>query len=406
MGPAFQGIRVLEICSMVPGPFCSRILADLGAEVVKIEPPQVGDESRYAGPFPGDQEDASSSFLFHYLNVNKFGITLEVAQPEGRAVLGELLQKADVLVIDFPPRDLKKANLDLQQIARDHASLIIASITPFGLTGPHADYNAYYLNTYHSGPDGYLNPSGRLANKLYPDREPLRAGGYYGEYQAGAVAAVSVVAAIYSRNFSGKGALLDISKQEALMSLDPGDIVQYANGSGMRTRFGRIALYLGGLTECRDGFWVLQLHFDRQWEALKKCMENPQWAQDPRFDTVEGRHQHRGDLERLIEEWARSHTKQDIYHRLQQAEVSAVPVLTPTEVLADEQLKSREFFMDGAMPSVGRVPVASLPFRPPFSHSPAARQAPSLGQHNGRIYQAWLGYPESKIKSLEASGVI
>ena len=406
MSQPYDGVRVLELCSMVAGPFCARLLADLGAEVVKVESPIIGDETRRLGPFPQNRVDPDSSFLFSFLNTNKFGITLRVADPGGRDVLTMLLQQADVLIIDYNTQQRNEAKLNLEQISRENPRLVITTITPFGMTGSRADYKAYYLNTYHSGPDGYLNPSGRLANALYPNREPVRAGGYYGEYQCGLTAAVGTVAALYERSFSGNGHIIDMSKQEALVNLDPADVIRYANSRFLRTRFSRIPLYVGGLARCKDGFWILQLHFDRQWESLKKCMREPAWSDDPRFQTVEGRIEHRDELEGLIDEWAMGHTRKELYHMLQEAGVAAAPVLNPTEIVSDSQLKARGFFVETEVPGAGRVPMPSLPFKASEFRHTVARPAPRLGQHNRQVYRQWLGYQGQDIASLEGSQLI
>ena len=180
-----QNVSVLEISSFVAGPYCTRLLSDMGANVVKIEPPDEGDPARQRGPFFHDITNPEHSLLFLYLNVNKRSVTLNIGTSRGRQILTNLVSMADLLVEDLSPEQRKFYDLDFSTLHDVNPSLIVASITPFGHTGPHSDYKASYLNSYHSGGDAYIMPGGQLQDEKFPNREPIKGAGYIGEYQVG-----------------------------------------------------------------------------------------------------------------------------------------------------------------------------------------------------------------------------
>jgi crotonobetainyl-CoA:carnitine CoA-transferase CaiB-like acyl-CoA transferase len=413
---ALGGIKVLELCSFVAGPFCAKLLADMGAEVVKIEPPDVGDEARRRGPFYRGEPGMDSSLLFMYLNTNKQGITLDVSAPTGKDMLLELLKKADLIIEDMPSDRIETLGLDYESLHRANPQLVVTSITPFGRTGPYKDYKSYYLNTYHAGGDGYLLPGGRLADQLYPEGEPIKAGGYLGEYQAGLSAAVATIATLLGRTLDGQGRHIDMSKQEALINLNSADFCLYPNRDYQETRRNRhLAHYTGGLYRCKDGFWEFLVPSQRHWEAMVKVMGEPAWTLEERFATQESRYAHRAEIDELIEEWALGHTREEIYHSLQGQGVACGPVYSTEEVLQDPQMEYRGFFVDMEFPhrddlgneARGNLKTPSAAYK--LSHTPFSRirrPAPSLGQHNAEIYGDWLGYGGRELSELRRRGVI
>ena len=221
-----NGVKVVEWASMVAGPSCGKLFADQGAEVVKLEPPE-GDEARRRGPFARDYPGLDRSLLFLYLNTNKLGVTLKIERPTGKRILLDLIKQADIFIVDQPPAYLEELHLDYQHLKELNPGLIVTTITPFGWTGPYRDYKSYYLNAYHAGGDGYMLPGGQLAASLYRDREPIKAGGYIGEYQVGISAAAGTVSAFWERLDTGTGGHVDVSKQEAMMHLNSSDIALY-----------------------------------------------------------------------------------------------------------------------------------------------------------------------------------
>ena len=406
-GSALEGVKVLELCSFVAGPFCAKLLADMGADVIKIEPPHGGDQARRRGPFYKGQSGLDTSLLFIYLNSNKRGITLDVSTPKGKELLLALVEGVDLLVEDLSASEGVKLGLDYSSLHRVNPQLLVTSITPFGRSGPYRDYKAYYLNTYHAGGDGYLLPGGRLAEELYPEREPIKAGGYLGEYQAGLSAAVATVAALVGRVLDGRGQHIDVSKQETLINLNSADFCLHPDRGVMWTRRGRhFPYYVGGFYRCKDGFWELLIPSQRQWEALVSVMGQPSWAMDERYATHESRLAHRQEIDERIEGWAMGHTREEIYHGLQQQGCPAGPVYSTEELLQDQQMEYRGFFAELEHPYIGKYRAPSAAYK--LSRTPWAfrRPAPSLGQHNVDIFGGWLGYDGGSLSQLRQKGVI
>ena len=406
-GSALDGMVVLELCSFVAGPFCAKLLGDMGADVVKIERPGSGDESRARGPFYRGQPGPDASLLYIYLNSNKRGITLDVTSIQGKEIFLELAKRVDLLVEDLPTRLACRLGLDYPSLQGINSKLVVTSLTPFGSSGPYRDHKAHYLNTYHAGGDAYLSPPGRLADQLYPDREPLKAGGYLGEYQAGLSAAVASMAATMGRLLDGQGCHIDVSKQEALVNLNGADFCQYPDRGISGGREGRhLSGYIGGLYRCKDGFWEILVTNQRLWDAMVGVMGRPSWSEDERFATFESSVAHREELDGRIEEWAMGLTREEIYHSLAQAGCAAGPVLSTEEVLRDRQMEHRGFFAEMDHPRIGKYRAPSAAYM--FSHTPWAfrRPAPSLGQHNEEIYGGWLGCDREEQERLRREGVI
>jgi CoA:oxalate CoA-transferase len=400
---ALAGIRVLEYCQMVAGPYCTKLLADLGAEVIKIEKPGVGDESRKRAPFLNDIPHPERSGLFLYLNTNKLGITLNIENSAGKKVFTELAKESDVLVEDTPPGMMRKLGLDYKVLREINPKLIMSSITPFGQTGPYSDYKAYHLNTFHSGGEGYLTPAWMGTGYLH--RPPLNQGKYVGEYESGISAAVATLGALYRQRLSGLGQSIDVSKQQALIALNPRELACYPNDGWLVSRATR-TLRFGGIIPCKDGYVELDLYEEHEWQALVTLMGSPEWTKDERFKDRLSRAKHGIELNQLIEEWMKHHTKEEIHHKGQALGCPVAPYSTTKEVVNSGQMKARGFFVDIDHPEAGKFRYPSAPYK--FSKTPwrADHPAPLLGQHNEEVYCQRLGYSKQELIQLRNAGII
>jgi CoA:oxalate CoA-transferase len=395
---ALAGLRVVELSGMFAGPYCTKLLADLGAEVVKVEEPAQGDPARRAGPFPQDIPHPERSGLFLYLNTNKLGVTLNVATASGRRLLRELLRDADILVEDLPPGGADALGLGYEALAAAYPELIVTSITPFGSSGPYRDWRTYHLNLYHgSGHSSFIYQDPREAAK-----GPVVGGGYIGEYDVGMAAALAALAAVLGRSMTGRGQHVEVSKLEALVALERVDITRFANDPTPVRRVGMI----GGLVCCRDGYVIITAAQNRQWEALVEVMGNPVWAQEENCRDEISRSLHRGEIQPYVEEWAAQYTAEDIYRRCQDAGVPAGPVRTVADVMAWEQARHRGFVTEIEHPEAGRLEYPTAAYL--FSETPwrAERPAPLRGEHNDEIYCGRLGYSRRDLVRLSAAGVI
>lgn len=398
---ALEGVKVLELCQLVAGPYCTKLLADLGAEVVKIEEPGGGDAARSLPPFLHDIPDSEGSGLFLYLNTNKFGVTLNVATATGKDIFLELVKQADILVEDNPPQWMAERGLGYQSLKEINPRLIMTSITPFGQSGPYRDYKAYPLNVFQFGGEGYLTPGG-VENT---GRPPLKVGRFLSEYDSGLSAAIAILAALYWRGESGSGQRIDISKQESLMALNRMDMVRSANEGEVITRAKQGVPY-GGALPCRDGYTVFITWESVQWDRLVAFMGNPEWANDDKFKDYAGRYQHGELLNALLTEWLVNHPKEELYHEGQAAGVPFAMVYTSKDLVDSEHLKARGFFVEIDHPRTGKVKYPSAPYK--FSETPwqVKRPAPLLGEHNEEVFVRWLGHPREEMAKLGPAGVI
>jgi len=399
---ALDGIKVVEYCSFVSGPYCTKLLADLGAEVVKIEPPGEGDEARKRGPFLHDSAHPEQSGLFLYLNTNKLGITLNLDSAAGKNILKRLIASADVFVEDKPPGKMKELGLDYDVLKEINPRLVMTSITPFGQTGPYRDYKAYYLNTYHASGAGYLLP---IASPNL-DREPIKGPGLIGEYDAGLSAAVAVLGALYWSGASGCGQYIDISKQEQLTALEKMDLSRYYDEGTSPTR-GPSGRPAPALVRGKDGGYILlQAPRDNQWQGFLEVMGHPEWAKDEKFSTEDGRRSHAAELSVRMSEWAKGYTTNEIFHKVQNAKSPAAPVNSLEQLLNSPQMEARGFLTEIEHPVAGKFKYPSSPYH--FSETPwrAERPAPLIGQHNEEIIVNRLGYTKQDLVALKQAGVI
>jgi len=378
-------------------------MADLGAEVIKIEPPGIGDEARRRGPFPDDILHHERSGLFLYLNTNKLGITLNLDSATGRDILKQLIASTDILIEDFPPGKMGELGLDYDRLKEINPRLIMTSITPFGQTGPYRDYKAYYLNTYHASGAGYLLPIG--SPNL--EREPIKGPGFIGEYDAGLGAAVATMGALYWCGTSGLGQYIDISKQETLMALDKMELVRFHVDGENPSRGPSVAWVPPKPIRTKDnGYILIDTGRDNQWRGLLELMGNPEWANDERFNTDQGRHEHIGELRERVAEWAENHTLDELFHEIQRKGSPSAPVNSLEALLNSSQIRARGFLTEIDHPVAGTLEYPSTPYH--FSKTPwsVERPAPLLGQHNEEVLSRYLGYTQPDLVKLREAGVI
>lgn len=387
---------------MVCGPYAAKLMADLGAEVIKVEEPARGDVARSRGPFLHDVPHPERSGLFLYLNTNKKSITLDIRKPTGRKVFKQLIKGADILIEDNPLGVMKGLGLDYDTLKAINPLLIMTSVTPFGQRGPYSHFKAFHLNVYHAGGDGYLLSSG----PAFRDREPVKGGRFLGDYEAGVAAAGATMAALYARDALGSGQHVDVSMQEALISLNRGVLTRYPNEGVLESRSTRQYEW-GGILPCKDGYVLLQaFNEEHHWTGLVEIMGNPEWAKDEKYKTKVSRAQNRDELNAHIIEWMKDYTMDEIYHGGQARRVPVGPFYTPADVVNSEHLKARGFFVELDHPEVGRLRYPSMPFQLSGTPVGEGHGAPLLGQHNEEIYCRRLGYSQEDLIKMRGNGII
>jgi len=392
-----EGVRVLDLGSHVSGPFCAKLLADYGADVIKVEPPDVGDVARRAGPFAGDDPHPEKSIPFLYLNTNKRGITLDCGSKTGRLVLNTLLPKIDVLVENCPPKEARSFEIDYATLSRVNPALVVTSITPFGQTGPYRDLAATDIVTcalsglmYHSGDS---------------DREPLRNALDQSLYVAGANAAAATLAALFQRLSTGLGQHVDVSVAECLASHLVQAVPYYSYMGAIK---GRRPVRSSGFEElmpARDGYVVPSVQGSQPWSVVASLIGSEE-LQDERFATGSGRIEHGEELKQLLIDGLAHWDRKPLFEASGERRLVFGMAQDAGDLYECPQLKERAFFVDVDHPVAGpaRYPgsgpkLLGLDFE-------IERPAPLLGQHNAEIYRDELGYTSEDLVNLRASRVI
>jgi len=376
---ALDGIRVLEVGRGVGAAYGAKLLADLGADVVKVEPPD-GDPARARGPFAGGVPHPERSGLFLYLNANKRGIALDLRQPRGRDAFDRLVAGADLLVHDVHPTEMAAHGLVWDRIHALNPRLVMTSISPFGATGPHAHWRATDLVSWCAGGVATLN-----GDPAHPELPPLRAFGQQAGFQAGLNAAIPSLAALFARLTTGRGEHIDVSVQESLAAILELTFEFWPYCGLVASRLGAKPIQPLCFMECRDGWIFLCCVEEHQWREFVKIMGDPEWAAMELFENRLARGANFDALQALLQEWCREQSVQELYEAAQRARVPFAPVSTMGDLLDSPHLRARGFFAAIDHPAAGAVTVPGAPYR--FSATPwtLRRPAPCLGQHTAEV---------------------
>jgi crotonobetainyl-CoA:carnitine CoA-transferase CaiB-like acyl-CoA transferase len=401
---ALADLRVLDLTHHIAGPYCTKLLADYGAEVVKIERPDGGDPARRYGPFPHDQPHPEKSALFLHLNTNKRGITLNLKTAAGREMFTELVRRVDVVVENFSPRVMPSLGLSYDTLARVNPRLVMMSISNFGQTGPYRDYKAQDILLYAMG--GPMHQTG------VAEREPIKMAGNLMQYHGGTMAATATLVGVYGAQVQGSGQHIDVS----LFETHAGTVDRrstfltayaYAGEEIHRPGSGSQGMLPRGIYPCQDGYVCIHVT-NEWWTRLAQMLERPELLTDSKFATPAARMnaEHQGDFDAIFYPWLLEHTKQEIMERAQAARVLATAVNTPEDVLKDRHFQAREFFVEVSHPDAGCVRQPGPPFRMTESPWRIRRCAPRLGQHNEEIYSGMLGLSREELMVLREQGVM
>lgn len=401
-GCALAGFRIIEYGDLVSASYAAKLMADMGAEVVKIENPVGGDTARQRGPFPGRVSHPEKSGLFLYLNTNKRGITLNLETQRGQEIFQHLVTQADLFLHNVHPTRMPALGLDYERLAQLNPALVMTSITPFGLSGPQSHYQAYDLTLWNAGGLCYLNGGGPGSEDL----PPLKVFGQQAGFQAGVHAAMASLGALFARVRDGLGQHVDFSMQECLMAISEfaGIMPAYANQIVVRFT-GNKAIRPLDIMECKDGWIYLCCVEEHQWKGFVDIMGNPEWATEPLFATRLDRAENWDALKLFLEPWVKEQTVQELYHKAQARRIPFAPVSTMGDLLESEHLKVRGFFAEIAHPQAGTFPYPTAPYN--FSTTPwtLRRPAPCLGQHNAEVYGE-LGVGAREMEQWRREGVI
>jgi len=389
-----DGVRVLELANYMAGPFAGMILADLGAEVIKVENPQGGDFSRQTAPFV---QGESAGFIA--LNRNKKSITLNLKAERGRALLFELVKTADVLIENFRPGTMHDLGIDYDVLERINPRLIYSSASAFGQTGPYSQRAG--LDLILQGMSGLMSITGE------PGRPPVKVGVPIADLTTALFGAVSIVAALRVRDRTGQGQQIDLSLFESAIALEVWETSSYFASGEVPEPLGSAHRVSAPYQAVRtsDGHITIGATSPRNWTAFCAALGLEHLEHDVRFATVSARRQRYQELAALIEEVTRSQPSQHWYRRLEQAGVPCGILNRIDQVVADEQVAARDFVLDLPHTKLGSVRVTGSPMR--LSRTPVRleRAGPLLGEHTLEVLSE-LGLDEAAIAELERTGVV
>ncbi len=399
---ALEGLQVIECGEAGAATYAAKLMADLGADVIKVEEPGRGDPARRLGPFPGGQPHSEKSGAYLYYNCNKQGVTLNLRDARGRDLLDRLLSEADVFVHDFPPAQANAMDLEYQRIHEINPRLVMTSISPFGESGPYRDYKAHDLTTLAAG--GWLWLNGWPG---HPEMPPLRPFGQQSARQAGVNAAVATMGALFSRLRSGKGQHIEVSAQECITSILEFAFTIWSYMETPTARWGQRPIQPIDFFQCKDGGWIFALCVEEhQWQRLVELMETPEWTTWEVASNRFARASNWDALRPFMEEWVSHWNTDDLYRAAQEKRVPFAPASTLADLVDSPHLKARGFFVEVAYPQAGTLKQPGAPYK--LSRTPweIRSSAPTLGQHNQSVFNERLGLSSGELKSLREAGVV
>lgn len=395
---ALHDITVLDMTRVLSGPFAAMWLGEMGANVIKIEIPKGGDESRRNPPFSANGTSAFNTTI----NRNKRSITLDLKSEEGKQIFKELVKKADVVLENFRPDVMDRLGLGYEELRKVNEGIIYASISGFGSTGPYAKRPAYDVISQAMG--GIMSTVGEEGG------EPLKVGASIGDLTAGMNVIIGILAALHNRTNTGKGQRVETSLVESIIALQQSENNRYfVNGELVPRAGSRHATNCPyGMYHAKDGQFMIGVGKDELFARLcEKVLMHPEYIQDPRFNSISARVAHKDEVERILESWSLEHTVEEVVDALLAAGVPAGPYMTIRELADDPHFAGhRNMFPFMEQPGVGPFRVTAMPIK--FSDTPPEiqRPAPGLGEHNAEVYGELLGMTPEEIAALKEKGIL
>ncbi|MEE9215916.1 MAG: CoA transferase [Anaerolineales bacterium] len=392
-----DGVRIIDLTRILAGPYCTMLLGDLGAEVIKIEVPDGGDDTRQWGP-PFTAGGQSAYFLA--ANRNKRSLTLNLKSDRGMEILRALIRKGDILVENFRAGTLEKWGLNYEQLQELKPDLIYCTVTGYGYTGPYRDRPGYDFIVQALG--GFMSVTGP------EDGEPYRAGIAIADLASGIYASNAVLASLFARERTGRGQRIDISLLDCQVALMSYVASNHLVSKDPPRRFGNahpnIVPY--EVFEAEDGYFAFAAGNDLQWAKFCKAVDHEAWESDKRFATNPTRLENRTELVRLLNELFATRTVKHWIELCESIGLPASPINTMDAVLTDPQVLARELVMEVPHHTEGSVPLLRSPLNIPTAPSEVRYPPPTLGQHTDEILAELLSFDSTEIQSLREAGVV
>jgi formyl-CoA transferase len=389
-------LRLIEAGTLIAGPFCGQILGDMGAEIIKVEPPGSGDPMRYWG-----REKAGKSLWWPVIGRNKKAITLDLRQPEGQELLRELVRKSDFLVENFRPGTLEKWDLGYAALSAVNPGLIMIRVSGYGQTGPMASQAGFGAIGEAMGGLRYVVGD--------PKSPPSRVGISIGDSLAATFAAVGALSALHHRHLTGRGQVVDSAIYEAVLGMMESLVTEYDQAGFIRERSGAILPQIApsNVYPTRDGSLVLiAANQDAVFGRLAQAMGEPALATQDEYRTHAARGTHQRQLDEHISRWSLTQTKDELLQKMQASGVPAGLIYRAPEMLADPHFKAREAIVSVPHPDFGELRMQNV--APKLSATPGSVRtpAPTLGQHNDEVYLDLLRLDPARYRDLKERGII
>jgi CoA:oxalate CoA-transferase len=390
------GLTVLDFGQIYQGPYATFLMAKAGADVIKIEPP-AGEPLRRRA-LPGK----TGTFAMALLNANKRAITLNLKTPPGRALLIELVKRADVLLENFSPGTMDDLGCGYAVLSAANPRLIYATGTGYGISGPDRDNLAMDFTVQAA--------SGIMSVTGWPDGPPTKAGPTLVDFMGGIHLYAGVMTALYQRAFTGRGQLVEVAMQEAVYPTMATSMEYHVTTGKTPPRAGNRQASLVSAPynafPTRDGWVAIHVVTDQHWQNLLRAMGREELAGDPRFGTHPARGQHADEVESIVAAWTQAQSKADVAAIAARYKVPSAPVRTVDEVMRDRHMHERGFLQEVSHPDFGEVTLPNSPLRLHGTAHVAPAPSPALGQHNEAAYGGMLGLKMEDIAELRREGVI
>lgn len=393
---ALEGIKILDLTRVLAGPFCTMMLADMGAEVIKIEIPGKGDDTRNFGPYKNGE-----SLYYANVNRNKKGITLNLKKPEGKELFLEMVKNADVVVENYRPGVMDKLGLGYDVLSEVNDKIIYAAVSGFGSYGPYSDRPGYDIIAQAMG--------GLMAISGWPGGNPTRVGNAMGDVLGGLSLTIGVLAALNGRNVTGKGQRVDVSLVDSVVaSLETGTQRYFASGEIPEKLGNRYAAaYPYDSFQAKDGFFVIGCGNQKLYEILCQVMKKPELITDERFATMADRNQNHVELKEIIEQWSINFTIDEAVDTILGAGVPAAPIYDMKRLTEDDHIANvREMFVDVHHPIIGDMKVNGCHVKLSDTKPTIKWAAPTLGQDNEEVYKSILNLNKEQLDELKNNGII
>ena len=404
---ALSHIRVLDLSRVLAGPWCSQNLADLGAEVIKVERPGIGDDTRHWGPpFVKDAQgqDTAESTYFVCINRNKRSITVNLSKPEGQEIIRQLVLESDVLIENYKVGDLAKYGLDYASLRQIKPNLIYCSITGFGQTGPYAHRPGY--DYIVQGMGGFMSVTGEADG--FPGGSPQKAGVAIADLFNGMYASSAILAAVIHRDRTGEGQMIDMALLDTQVAMMANVASAYLSTNEVPRRWGNtspiVVPYQTFPTS--DGWMIVAVGNDSQFRHFVKVGGEEHLADNPRFSENPLRVQHRTELVPLLEAMTRKKTKAQWISLLDEIGVPCGPINNMKEVFANEQVQARKLAISVPHDTAGTMKLVASPIRMSATPTEIRMAPPTLGQHTNEILREYLKLDSSAIEALHKQGVV